>query len=137
MDAASLEGATKSKLMALVQDGQKSEESEDPTGAPDATVYKSHSSDILEVIEDLKEKAEEDLAALRKAETNAKQNYEMLKQSLEDANTNDNKDKTDEEAAMKAAQEEKATNEKDLSLTVKALADANDVLANVKTDCMQ
>merc|ERR1719226_142710 len=38
---------------------------------------------------------------------------------------------------MKAAQEEKATNEKDLSITVKALADANNVLANVKADCMQ
>ena len=48
-------------------------------------VYMRHSSDILEVIGDLKEKAEEDLAAPRKVETNAKQNYEMPKQSHEDA----------------------------------------------------
>jgi len=137
MDAAALEGATKQKLVALVQDSQKAESEEDPTGAPDATVYKSHSSDILELLEDLKEKAEEDLAALRKAETNAKQNYNMLKQSLDDANKNDNKDKADEEAAKKAAQEEKATDEKDLSMTVKLLADTNTDLDGVKSDCMQ
>merc|ERR1719145_434063 len=101
-------------------------------GAPAATVYKSHSSDILDLLEDLKEKAEEDLAALRKAETNAKQNYEMLKQSLTDANGNDNKDKADEEAAKQAAEEQKAADSKDLEMTVKSLADANDVLSTVK-----
>merc|ERR1719345_547971 len=106
-------------------------------GAPAATVYKSHSSDILDLLEDLKERAEEDLAALRKAETNTKQNYEMLKQSLTDANTNDNKDMADEKAAKEAAAEEKASNTKDLEMTVKALADANSVLESIKSDCMQ
>mmetsp|Transcript_53759 Transcript_53759/g.150192 ORF Transcript_53759/g.150192 Transcript_53759/m.150192 type:complete len:711 (-) Transcript_53759:135-2267(-) len=136
MEAASFTAASKQKLTALVQAGQSSDSDEDPMGAPAATVYKTHSSDILDLLEDLKEKAEEDLAALRKAETNAKQNYEMLKQSLTDANTNDNKDKADEEAAKQAAAEQKAADSKDLELTVAALADANSVLATVKTDCM-
>merc|ERR1719161_3235657 len=133
MDAASFSSAGKQKLTALVQASQQeqADSEEDPMGAPAATVYKSHSSDILDLLEDLKEKAEEDLAALRKAETNAKQNYEMLKQSLSDAITNDNKDMSDEKAAMSAASEEKAADEKDLSLTVKALADSDDVLANI------
>merc|ERR1719345_175408 len=96
-------------------------------GAPAAVVYKSHSTDILDLLEDLKEKAEEELAALRKAETNTKQNFEMLEQSLTDANANDNKDMA----------EEKASNTKDLEMTVKALADANSVLEGIKSDCMQ
>jgi hypothetical protein len=100
-------------------------------------VYKTHSTDILDLLEDLKEKAEEDLAALRKAETNTKQNFEMLEQSLTDANANDEKDMADEKAAKAAAEEEKASDTKDLEMTVKALADANSVLESIKNDCMQ
>merc|ERR1719491_2658158 len=137
MDAAAFSGAGKQKLVALVQNGQSTGSEEDPMGAPAAVVYKSHSSDILDVLEDLKEKAEEDLAALRKAETNAKQNFEMLEQSLTDANANDNKDMADEKAAKEAAEEGKASNTKDLEMTVKALADANSVLDSTKSDCMQ
>merc|ERR1719382_1796403 len=136
MEAASFSSASKQKLTALVQAGQAADSEEDPMGAPAATVYKTHSTEILDVLEDLKEKAEEDLAALRKAETNAKQNYEMLKQSLDDANTNDNKDMTDEKAAKSAAEEEKSADTKDLGMTVKALADANAALESIKTDCM-
>jgi len=136
MEAASFTGATKQKLTALVQASQAADSEEDPMGAPAATVYKSHSSDILDLLEDLKEKAEEDLAALRKAETNAKQNYEMLKQSLNDANNNDNKDMEDEKAAKQAAEEEKAADTSDLGMAVRALADANSVLESVKGECM-
>jgi len=137
MEAASFSAASKQRLAALVQASQASESEEDPMGAPAATVYKTHSTEILDLLEDIKEKAEEDLAALRKAETNAKQNFEMLEQSLTDANENDNKDMADEKAAKSAAEEEKASNTKDLEMTVKALADANSVLASVKNDCMQ
>jgi len=136
MEAASFNSASKQKLTALVQAGQAADSEEDPTGAPSATVYKTHSTEILDVLEDLKEKAEEDLAALRKAESNAKQNYAMLKQSLDDANTNDSKDMADEKAAKSAAEEEKAADTKDLEMTVKALADANAALESIKTDCM-
>merc|ERR1719343_902605 len=137
MEAASFSSASRQKLTALVQASQAADSEEDPMGAPSATVYKSHSSEILDLLEDLKEKAEEDLAALRKAETNTKQNYDMLKQSLTDANNNDNKDMGDEKAAKEAAEEEKASDTKDLEMTVKALADANSVLASIKNDCMQ
>jgi len=137
MDAASFSAASQQRLTSLVQAHQASESEEDPMGAPAAAVYKSHSTDILDLLEDLKEKAEEELAALRKAETNTKQNFEMLEQSLTDANANDNKDMADEKAAKEAAEEEKASDTKDLEMTVKALADANSVLASVKSDCMQ
>jgi len=137
MEAASFSAASQQRLTALVQASQSSESEEDPMGAPAAVVYKTHSTDILDLLEDLKEKAEEDLAALRKAETNTKQNFEMLEQSLTDANTNDNKDMADEKAAKEAAEEEKAADTKDLEMTVKALADANSVLESIKNDCMQ
>ena len=52
--------------------------------APAAAVYKTHSTSIVDVLEDLKDKAEGELADLRKAETNAQHNYDMLEQSLED-----------------------------------------------------
>jgi hypothetical protein len=137
MEAASFSAASQQRLTALVQASQASESEEDPMGAPAAVVYKTHSTDILDLLEDLKEKAEEDLAALRKAETNTKQNFEMLEQSLTDANANDNKDMADEKAAKEAAEEEKASDTKDLEMTVKALADANSVLESIKSDCMQ
>jgi len=137
VDAAAFSSAGKQKLLALVQASQGSGSEEDPSGAPDATVYKSHSSDLVDVLEDLQEKAEEDLAALRKAETNAKQNYAMLKQSLDDANKNGDKDLADEKAIKKAAEEEKATNEKDLQITVKALNDAKAMLSDLKASCME
>jgi cell division protein FtsB len=60
----------------------------------------------------------------------------MLKQSLEDANKNGEKDLADEKATKKAAEEEKATDEKDLQMTVKALTDAETKLADTKASCM-
>jgi len=135
VDAAAFSSAGKQKLLALVQASQSSEE--DPSGAPDATVYKSHSGDLVDLLEDLQERAEDDLAALRQAETNAKQNYGMLKQSLDDSNKNGNTDLEDEKAAKSAAEEEKATNEKDLQMTAKALKEASKLLSDLQADCMQ
>ena len=48
-----------------------------------AEVYQSQSGGILEVLQDMKEKAEGQLNDLRKAEVKNRQN-ELLKQSLED-----------------------------------------------------
>merc|ERR1719263_1104360 len=106
-------------------------------GAPAAAVYKTHSTSIVDVLEDLKEKAEGELTDLRKAETNAQHNYDMLKQSLLDQKAADEKDLADEKGAKAAAEEEKATAEGDLAVTIKALAEAEDALATAQTTCMQ
>lgn len=90
----------------------------------------------MDVLEDLKEKAESELADLRKAESNAKHNYDMLKQSLDDQSAADNKDKDEESKAKSAATETQATAEGDLSVTVKDLADAKSGLEVANTDCM-
>merc|ERR1719444_482032 len=85
VDAAAFSSADKTKLVALVQAQQGSDADDGEIGAPAAAVYKTHSGNILDVLEDMKEKAEEQLSDLRKAETNTAHNYDMLKQSLEDS----------------------------------------------------
>merc|ERR1719297_150082 len=111
IDAAGFAGADKQKLVALVQ--SQSSDDQEP-GAPESAVYKSQSSGIVDVLEDMKEKAEGSLSDLRKEETNSKHNFEMLKQSLEDQMTADTKDMEDEKAAKAEAAEGKATAEGDL-----------------------
>ena len=61
----------------------------------------------MNVLEDMKEKVEEQLVSLRKTEMNAKHNFAMLKQSLEDQLKFDNKDEDDETVAKTAASEAK------------------------------
>ena len=52
------------KITALVQNAQGSDEEDDleAPGAPAAAVYQSHSGSIVETLEDLKAKAESQLA---------------------------------------------------------------------------
>merc|ERR1719305_1301576 len=133
IDAAGFAGAGKQKLVALVQ-SQNSDDQE--PGAPAAATYKSHSSGIVDVLEDMKEKAEGSLSDLRKDETNSKHNYDMLKQSLDDQMAADTKDMDDEKAAKAEATEGKATAEGDLEETVKMLKETKDNLATASTSCM-
>mmetsp|Transcript_29651 Transcript_29651/g.67201 ORF Transcript_29651/g.67201 Transcript_29651/m.67201 type:complete len:704 (-) Transcript_29651:75-2186(-) len=137
IDAASFSSADRQKLLGLVQARQSSEADDEDLGAPAATVYKTHSGSILDVLEDMKEKAEEQLSDVRKAESSAKHNYAMLKQSLEDQSAADDKDLAEEKAAKAAAEEAKATSQGDLDGTVKDLADAKSGLETANTDCMQ
>jgi chaperonin cofactor prefoldin len=141
VDAAAFSGNDKAKLMELIQSSHSSsssdEDSDDDMEAPAAAVYKTHSTNIFDTLEDLKEKAEEQLSALRKAESNTKHNYEMLKQSLEDSIAADTKASDEEKASKAAAEEDKATAEGDLAGTVKNLADAEAALAAANSDCMK
>merc|ERR1711865_1214302 len=82
------------------------------------------------------EKAESELADVRKAETNAAHNYDMLKQSLTAQVGADNKDKDDETSAKNAAEETQATADGDLTNTVKDLADDSNALEVANTNCM-
>jgi len=134
VDAASFSTSDRTKLLALVQAKQGDEENE--LGAPAAANYKSQSGGIVDVLEDLKEKAEGELAEARKAESSTKHNYEMMKQSLEDQMAADNNDLSEEKAAKAAAEEGKATAEGDLATTVKDLANAEEGLATANSDCM-
>lgn len=137
IDAAGFAGADKTRLVALIQSqqGSQSDDDQEP-GAPAAAAYKSHSSGIIDVLEDMKEKAEAELSDLRKEEKSSKHNYDMLKQSLEDQMAADTKDMEDEKAAKAEATEGKATAEGDLEETVKMLKETKDNLATASTSCM-
>jgi len=100
VSAAGFSTADSKKLTALVQSRSATEADDDEPGAPAAAAYKTHSSNIVDVLEDLKEKAEEQLAALRKAETATKHNFEMLKQSLEDQMAADSKDLAEQDSQV-------------------------------------
>uniref|UniRef100_A0A7S1S9Z2 Uncharacterized protein n=1 Tax=Alexandrium catenella TaxID=2925 RepID=A0A7S1S9Z2_ALECA len=137
VDAASFPSADKRKLLAMVQSQQSSGGEDEDLGAPAAAAYKSHSSSILDVLEDMKEKAEEQLADLRKAETSAAHNYNMLKASLQDQTAVDSKNLAEEKAAKAAAAQAKAVAEGDLAATVKDLADSKAALELAQGQCMQ
>lgn len=138
IDAAAFTVSDREKLKALVQTKQQggSDEEDSDSGAPAASAYKSHSTSIVDVLEDLKEKAEEELAELRKAESSTKHNYQMLRQSLEDQIAADTKDMNEEKSAKAASEESKAAAVGDLSETTKDLANSESVLQTTGTSCM-
>merc|ERR1719310_2154294 len=149
IDAAAIMGKDKKKILALVQsEHQAHSQSEDTeeqkadaeeallSTAPAPDAYKSHSGGIVEVLEDLKDKAETELSDTRKAEANAAHNYDMLKISLDDSIAAETKDLGEEKAAKAAAEELKATSEGDLAITSKDLAQAEESLATAQSTCM-
>merc|ERR1712060_262996 len=125
-DAAAFSVDDRQRLIALAQTDQGDEE----FGAPAVASYKSHSSGIIDVLEDMKEKAESQLAEVRKAEEAAKHNYAMLKQSLEAQIAADTKDMKEEKAGIAEA-------EGDLEMTNKELANAKETLATSRSTCMK
>merc|ERR1719464_2047484 len=135
LDAAAFPSQDQAKLAALVQ-SQQTEDADDLSfGAPSAAAYKTHSSSILDVLEDLKEKAEGQLSDLRTAESNNHHNFQMLRQSLEDQSAADTKDMEDEKAGKASASESKTSAESDLDATSKSLANSEQQLATAKATC--
>merc|ERR1719217_468594 len=148
LDAAAFSLPDQKKLLALVQSQQQGEQGDETKteqdeaaldgehGAPAAATYEGHSGGIIDVLEDMKEKAEGELSDLRKAETNAQHNFDMLHQSLTDEIAADTKDMEDKKSFKSECEESKSTAEGDLAGTVKDLADAEKVLATAQSTCM-
>merc|ERR1711935_1153900 len=80
--ASLIEVSDASRLTAFVQSAQKESDDADEAGAPAAAVYKSQSGGIVDTIQDLLEKAEDQLADIRKTENKNKNNFALLEQSL-------------------------------------------------------
>merc|ERR1740115_203648 len=136
IDAASFSAQDQRNLAALVQSQQGTASDDEELAAPAAAVYKSHSGSIFDVLEDMKEKAEGQLAELRKAESTTKHNFNMLAQSLNDQLDADNKDMTEEKSLKASTEENKAGAEGDLAETVKGLAEDNKALGVASSTCM-
>lgn len=128
VDASFIADEDASKLTAFVQSVHESSEGSDTElAAPAAATYTSSSSGVVTMLEDLLDKAQKQLSAIRGEEESNIANYKMKKQSLSDEIKYSKQDKRDAANDKSAAQEEKAIDEGDLGMTVK------DIQADVKT----
>merc|ERR1719207_94439 len=137
--ASGVNAADRAKVMALVQaqSGDEDLAAElQPGGAPDPAAYKSKSGGIVSVLEDMLEKAKGELAAAQKAEMNAKFDYDMLKQKLEDMMANGAKVMDETKKAKAAAEEAKAIASGELDTASKTLADSESHLKDLQNECM-
>merc|ERR1719478_1679963 len=126
LNAASVNSADKAKVQALLQ----------PAGAPDPAAYKSQSGGIVATLEDMLEKAKAEQADAQKAEMNAEFDFKMLKQKLEDAIANSDKELAEAKSEKAAAEEAKAEAEGELETAEKNLADDEKHLSDLKHECM-
>jgi len=131
--AAMFSQADASRLTAFVQSAHQSSDSD--AGAPDAAVYESKSGSIVDVLDDLRDKAESSLSDARAKESNAQHAFELLKQSLEDSIAYGTKDMEAAKASMAKAGEEKSVAEGSLADVSKDLAEDKAMLEDLTKDC--
>merc|ERR1719321_2284203 len=136
VDATSLSSADATKLTALLQNAQESEDGSDSLGAPAAAVYKGQSGGIIETMQDLYEKAEAQLEEARQTEKKSLQAFQMLAQSLKDEIKYGQKDLDKAKKNLGASAEAQATAEGDLSVTTADLNEDVKTLATLHQDCM-
>jgi hypothetical protein len=136
VDAASFSATDKQRLLNLVQSQQASDDDDSEFGAPTSAVYKTKSGSILDVLADMQDKAETQSSELRKAEVNAKYNYDLLKQSLENQLSADKQDMEDEKTGKAEASESKAVAEGDLAVTLADLKSATETLETARAGCL-
>jgi len=134
--ASALGSSDATKLAALVQENQQSENDDGDAGAPDAAAYEGHSDNIISTLQDILEKAQDQLSEARKKETASQNNFEMLKQSLEDDINFSNKEMDETKQSLASSGEAKATAEGDLVVTTKALKADIVSLGNLHTECV-
>merc|ERR1719247_1660905 len=125
------------KLQALIQASTSEDDLElSLSGAPDPAAYKSSSGGIISSLDDMLEKAKAQQSDAQKAEMEAKFNFDMLKQKLEDQIKFANKE-LDETKKMKAASEEgKAEAEGNLEKSNKGVTEDSKKLKELQTECM-
>jgi len=134
VQASAFSSADASRLTALLQSSQ--EQSDGNADAPAAAAYEGHSGGIIETMEGLLEKAEAQLAACRKAESENLHNFEVLKQSLTDEINFGNDDLAKAKKCVKESEAAKAVAEGELSVTSKDLAEDEKAKATLHSDCM-
>jgi hypothetical protein len=135
VDASLIGSQDAAKLTALVQ-GSQSDDDED-AGAPAAAVYTGHSGGIIDTLEGLLDKAKGSLDKARATERANVNNFQMLKQSLEDEIKVGNKDLSKTKKALATTQGTKATAEGDLAVASKGLAEDEETLKTLHQDCLE
>jgi len=135
IDAAALSLHDRKKLLGLVQ--SKEDEEDDAFAPPAPDAYKSHSEGIIDVLEDLKQKAASSLEQARREETNDRHNFQLLQQSLTDQLKADQADLGETKQFKFEASESLATAQGDIAQEEKALAEAETTLKNMEGDCKE
>merc|ERR1719174_143294 len=134
VQASVMSSADAATLTALVQ--QSNDDDDAAYGAPAAAAYESKSGGIVETLQGLLDKAEEQLGSAQKKETAAKNNFEMLKQSLTDEIKFANKELDGAKKSLATSQETKSTAEGDLEVTQKDLAEDTATLKDLHHECL-
>jgi len=135
VDAASMSVHDKNQLVSLAQNAAEDGDAMDELGAPAPEAYKSKSKGIVEVLEDMRAKAAQQLKEVQNQEVSAKHNFELLKQSLEDQMAADAKEIDESKQTKAGAQSTKATAEGELASTKKSLETSEKTLATMDTGC--
>jgi len=132
---------SKNKILAFLQNAptnallQDAEMLEQPQAKQ--VNYESSSGSIIEMVESLGDKFEDERAALEEKESNEKHTYDMMMQDLNSQVTYATEE-LDSKTAFKAkTEEEKATNEGDLSDTSASKAEDEKFLADLTAECEQ
>ena len=99
------------------------------------SVYKSHSGSIVETSEDLKAKAESQMAEARRTEVTASRNFQMRQQFLEDELKFNAQDLEATEHSLDEAQGQLTTDTADLKMTEDALAEDTAAIEDTTRDC--
>mmetsp|Transcript_74022 Transcript_74022/g.163656 ORF Transcript_74022/g.163656 Transcript_74022/m.163656 type:complete len:566 (+) Transcript_74022:423-2120(+) len=103
--------------------------------APEANAYEFQSGSVVAMLEKLTLRFQDERLALEKAEINAKSNYEVLMQQLEDNLKADGNSVSQKTSAKAGRLEDAATAKGDLAITEKAKADDEKILADTLAEC--
>lgn len=133
MDAAALPSNDKEQLMALMQSSHK--DSEDAIDAPAGAVYKSSSGDILDILTNMKEKAESNLDDLQKNEMDSKHKFDLLKLDLSNSIKNYQKDINENKVLLENAEEKRAFEQAELDNLKSKIKDLEKAYKDLQLDC--
>jgi len=134
VEASGVTGAKKKALNAFLQDHSNDDLA---LNQPQASTesYGSHSGGIVETLEDMKAKAEDQLSANRKAAMQSKYNYDMVKMSLEQEIKNLKGQKASATATKAATSETLGKAKGDLASVQKSKAADEEYLSSTKMEC--
>eukprot|EP00933_Yihiella_yeosuensis_P042497 TRINITY_DN370_c0_g1_i1.p1 TRINITY_DN370_c0_g1~~TRINITY_DN370_c0_g1_i1.p1 ORF type:complete len:689 (+),score=261.08 TRINITY_DN370_c0_g1_i1:89-2155(+) len=121
MDAAALPHGDKASLVALVQ----------------GPAYEAKSGGIIQVLEEMKEKARSDMDDIGQQASKALHSFKMEEQALKSQISADKQEQKDVNSLKAEASEEKATAESSLQVAAKGLADDKATLAEYEASCQQ
>lgn len=128
VDAAGLPVEDGETLTALLQESEEQPKKK--------KAYESRSGGILELLKNLRAKAETLLKKSRHVEKQQKHTFELLKLELEDLVSNAKKEMTVQKAIMKGNEKEKAEAEGTLAVTMKQLKESKESLGKTQATCM-